>query len=139
MQEKNAAVSYHSYRRFYANGTIGRVIGGPPQVTFDTLLHKNCVLLSTVMIDQQRTGPIQFDTDLPQRSDINLWLQLTKSGHDILFLNENLARHRVVRRRRLQYAIISWKIFRHTGGLTRWQTFMTLLRHALYGLWKRLY
>ena len=139
MQQTEAAISYHGYRRFYPNGTIGRVLRGPERVTFDTLLHKNCVLLSTVMIDQQRTGPIQFDTDLPQRSDLNLWLQLTKSGQDILFLNDNLARHRVVRRRKWQYAVTTWRIFRVTARLTRLQTLLAMLRHTLYGLWKRLY
>ncbi len=50
----------------------------------------------TGMIDRERTGDFRLVEDLRGRDDLALWLTLTKQGHDILFLNEDLARYRVL-------------------------------------------
>lgn len=139
MQETQSAVCTHAYRRFYPNGTIGRILRGPKRVTFDTLATRNPIALSTVMIDQQRTGPIQFDESGKTRADLALWLQLTKSGHDILLLPEYLGNEHVQAKSWLHEIATTWKSFRRAGGMTFGQSCLSLFNYALYGVWKRLF
>lgn len=140
MEANNAAVSYHGYRRLHGSGDLGRQLRGPERVTFDTLVRKNCVATVTAMIDRQRTGPVKFPEGVRHREDLALWLQLTKAGHDILFLNQDLARYRVTPGQALvRGQIANWNIYRRFGGLTIKQSFGTAATNGLHGVWKRLF
>lgn len=140
MQTNNAALSYHGYRRLHGDEGLGRVLRGPERVTFDTLLRKNCVAALTMMIDRERTGPVKFPEDVRRREDLALWLQLTKAGHDILFLNQDLARYRVMPGHAIvRGQIANWNIYRRFGGLTIRQSFGTAATNGLHGVWKRLF
>lgn len=142
MQAHNAAISYHAYRRMTVDGKEGRLLRGPTRVTFDTLLRKTCVGMLTAMIDRQSTGDMQFDTTLRRREDLAFWLNLTKTGHDILFLDEDLARYRVTPGSKSKAltasALGTWRVYRRAAGLTIRQTFLAMSSYAFFAALKRI-
>jgi len=142
MQNKNAAISYHAYRRMNMDGKEGRLLKGPSRVTFDTLLRQTCVGMLTAMIDRQMTGPVEFDTKLRRREDLAFWLSITKAGQDILFLDEDLARYRIVpgskSKALLKSALGTWRVYRQAAGLTIRQTFLAMFSYAFFAALKRI-
>ena len=142
MQANNAAVSYHAYRRMNLQGKEGRLLRGPARVTFDTLLRNTCVGTLTAMVDRQLTGDVQFDTGLRRREDLAFWLGLTKAGHDILFLDADLARYRITpgskSKALFKSAIGTWRVYRQAAGLTIRQTFMAMSSYAFFAALKRI-
>jgi len=140
MQEQNAAMSCTAYRRFTDPANPRRVLRCPKHVTFDTLLRKTCAGTLTMMVDRQQTGPIAFNEDLHGNPDLALWLNLTKTGYDIAFLNQDLARHRMTSETHfLRSAWATWRIYRDVAGLTRKQAFLALLSYAFNALLKRIF
>lgn len=142
MQQYNAAVSYHAYRRMTLDGKTGRVLRGPERVTFETLLHKTCVGMLTAMIDRNATGDVQFDTTLHRHEDLALWLNVTKAGHDILFIDQDLARYRITpgskSKALLQSALGTWRVYRKAAGLSVQQTFAAMFSYAFFAALKRI-
>lgn len=142
MQQESSAVSYHAYRRLSATGKTGRLLKGPARVTFETLLRRNAIGISTVMVDRNLTGDFTFDTSLNRREDLALWLSLTKAGHDIVFLDADLARYRVTPsaflRSLFTSAFSTWRVYRHVAGLRIRQTFLSTTASGFFAALKRI-
>ncbi len=142
MQDNIVAASYHAYRRITLNGKPGRLLRGPARVTFDTLLHRNSVETITVMLDRDMVGPVQFDTTLSRRDDLALWLNVTKAGHDIVLLDSDLARDRIIPGRTLKNffrsAMGTWRVYRDVAGLRIRQTFAAMFSYAFFAAIKRI-
>jgi teichuronic acid biosynthesis glycosyltransferase TuaG len=74
MQNNKASATYHAYRRISVQKTESRVLRGPARVTFETLLRRSPLALSTMMIDRHATGDITFDTSYMHYADLALYL-----------------------------------------------------------------
>jgi teichuronic acid biosynthesis glycosyltransferase TuaG len=141
MQHHRAAISYHAYRRLSLSGSTGRVLRGPARVTYDMLLTRHPMSLSTIVVDRDVIPAISFAEDVEPYEDLPFWLHTTKSGRDILFLNHDLGRDchppqsaSVVRR-----VVALWRVARVHAKLRYRQVIRFVLRYALSGLWKRLF
>lgn len=137
MQDENAKISCTAWRWFIASGNRpGRLRRCPPRVTFDTLLQKPCVNLLTVMVDREQTGAFQFREDIGGCEDLALWLDLTKAGNDIYFLDKDLARCRTtfgIRVFRITCRFWwSWRIYRENAGLPARDTLKAIASSFLY-------
>lgn len=142
MQELSCGISYHAYRRTHVHGGNGRLLKGPARMTFETLLRKNCVLLSTVIIDRERVGAVTFPEYLPRYEAFALWLQLTRAGHDIVFLNQDLARHCLWARQpknMFRHVVSLWRVYRKVANMPRGRTLRLIASQSFYSLWKRLF
>jgi teichuronic acid biosynthesis glycosyltransferase TuaG len=142
MNTMNAAISYTAYRRFVDGGKPKKLIRGPARVTFDTLLRRTPIGMLTTMIDRSKTGEFQFLETVEGHEDLALWLQLTKSGHDILFLNMDLARYRITPGSRsslwLRNAWWTFSIYRDVAGLNNKQAFVSLMSYGFFAVLKRI-
>ena len=142
MQENACGVSYHAYRRFTDLENPGRLLRGPDRVTFDTLLKKTCIGMLKGMIDRDRVQDIRFNTDLRRREDLALWLSVTKAGHDVLFLDEDLARYRITPNAKssaiFKSAWGTWQVYRKAAGLTIRQTFAAMTFYGFFAVLKRI-
>ncbi len=138
MEDHQATVSATGFRRFSKIDTPRRVQKAPLRVTFDELLGKNVIALSTIIIDRDTSGPIVFDIQYPAGEDIALWLVQTKSGQDIFFLNEDLAR--IHTSRRIFYRAYGiWRAYRHTAGLPKRDAVKAFARHVFSAFWNRIF
>lgn len=141
MQENACGASYHAYRRFTNIENPGRLLRGPDRVTFDTLLKKTCIGMLTGMIDRELVGDFSFDTHL-RAEDLAYWLHLTKAGHDVLFLDEDLARYRITPNAKssaiFKSAWGTWQVYRKAAGLTIRQTFAAMTFYGLFAVLKRI-
>ena len=135
MQSTHAMISCTGYRRFRNRNMVGRVLKSPPRVTFDTLLQKNTIGASTVMIDRDYSGPFHFNEELSDHEDLALWLDFTKSGTDIYFLDQDLARQRRTMSSPARWpgSLWSlWRVFRHIAGIPVQQSLKAFWHHFLY-------
>lgn len=143
MAEHQATISCTAYRRFITMDEPKRVIKAPGlRITFDTLLRKNTINLLAVMIDRDKSGPFQFDETLITHEDLALWLEMTKSGHDIYFFDRDLARLRLIPVASHPVKMLSsvwrlWKIFRHKAGLPVFDALLSIISHSIHSLIKR--
>lgn len=115
MSERQIALSYTLYRRFRDGSISESALAQIPSVfTYRDLLKNTGIACLTVMIDTDRTGPVQFSTI--KHEDYVLWLSLLKRGFVALGLMEDLARYRVsagsVSGNKLQSAVWVWNIYR---------------------------
>lgn len=143
MQDNDIAMSHTAYRRFATQGKPRKLIRGPARVTFDTLLRRSPVNLLTVMFDRERVGDVRFNETMPAYSDLALWLQLTKSGHDIVLLNQDLARDRIssdqLISRWFRTAWWTYSVGRNTANLTQLQALRSVLSHGFFAALKRVF
>jgi len=96
MQERDAAVSYTSFRRIDETGEqLGRLVKAPSRLTCRQLLKNTAIATLTGMVDTAKTGPIRMTE--ARRDDYILWLSILKRGFVAHGLQEDLARYRVVR------------------------------------------
>lgn len=141
METHRAAMCCTAYRRFENNEPPGRILTCPAHVTFNTLLKRNCVVLSTVLLDREQTGMIVFDESLGAREELALWLNLTKSGFDIHFLPQDLARIHVHPRdgftTMLHRFWWTWFVYRDIGQLSPIASFASTLRNSVFATLRR--
>jgi teichuronic acid biosynthesis glycosyltransferase TuaG len=143
MQENNAAISYTAYRRFKTGGRPKHLIRGPARVTFDTLLRRTPIGMLTAMIDRNKTGDFRFLENVEGYEDLALWIQMTKAGHDIVFLNADLARYRISpggqSSKWIRSAWWTYSIYRDVAGLNKKQAFVSLISYGLFAALKRVF
>lgn len=143
MDDMNAAISCTAYRRFVTPESPGRLIRCPRRITFDTLLRKTCVATLTTIIDRDKTGPVAFSEDVAGYEDLALWLTLTRSGHDIVCLNEDLARYRIMPNSQsskwLRSLWWTWRVYRDVANLPRGQAALALLSYGFFAALKRVF
>src|SRR5690606_28231073 len=104
-------------------------------------LKRDCVGTSTAMIDRERVGPFLMRENFAACDDLALWLSLTKQGHDILFLTDDLARQRVTARKRdgACHGREKWKAFHGVAKLPRGQSALAVLCTSLHRVWRMLF
>lgn len=97
MVERDIAFSYTQYRLLSETGDkIGKVVSSPPSYNYQALLKNSAGLgCLTVVIDREKTGPLEMVDFFPDESI--LWLRLMKRGFIAYGLLEDLARYRVVK------------------------------------------
>lgn len=118
MRERNAAISFTSFRRFpEGGGECGRMIPIPERLTYRQLLKNTAMATSTVLIDRETTGPFrmrEIDCD-----DYALWLDITQRGFTAHGLRKDLMRYRVVSRsfsrNKRKYAMKVWRTYLDMG------------------------
>jgi teichuronic acid biosynthesis glycosyltransferase TuaG len=138
MEEHKATLSATGFRRFSTLDSPRRLQTAPLRVTFDHLVGKNIVSLSTMMIDRDTSGPLSFDTDFTAGEDIALLLLMTKSGHDIYFMAEDLARiHDSRNYFHRSHGI--WRAYRHTAGLPKGDALKAILQHGARAIFNRMF
>lgn len=125
MKENNVAFSYTQYQRISENGeVIGGIVKVPEYLDYWGLLKNTAIAILTVVIDVEKTGPIEM---VSQRSygsyaDLLLWLSLLKRGLIAYGIQENLALYRIVKgsmsSNKLKNAIGVWKIYRQIEKLS---------------------
>lgn len=121
MAAKDVALSYTLYRRFReGSGTIGPLVQLPRTLTYKDLLKNTAIACLTVIVDRERTGPIEFP--VVRHEDYALWLRLLKQGFVAHGLMEDLARYRVssgsVSGNKLKSAAWVWNIYRNVEKLS---------------------
>ena len=141
MRESGAGMSYTAFRRIDESGArVGRLIAAPPRMTWQRLLKNTAIATLTVMLDREKTGPVQMTA--ARRDDMILWLTLMQRGVVALGLNEDLARYRVVRgslsSRRVRAAGWVWDVYREQAGLGRLRSLWSLGHYAAHAYLKRL-
>jgi teichuronic acid biosynthesis glycosyltransferase TuaG len=115
LKSTGATFSAHAFRRIDFSGKkIGHLLEVPKKITYKRLLINNIVGCLTVVIDRKKFADIQFQET--KHEDYLLWLQILKSGHTCIGLNEDLARYRIVPTSRsankFEMAMVRWKILR---------------------------
>lgn len=122
MQENKAALSCTAWRRYFVGSrNTGGLRRNPSRITFDSLLKYNGIHLSTLMIDRQETGPINFKTEYATHANLATLLDLTKSGYDVHFCEQDLMRSAPLKP--YQYNTVFyrgwylWQVYRQVGGL----------------------
>lgn len=121
MSATGAALSYTQFRRVTEDQTrVGRLIDVPDQLDFVGLLKNTAITTSTVMLDRDRTGPVQFDLGL-KCDDYTLYLKILRQGHTARGLREDLMRYRVaggsISRNKQAYAREMWKLYHDWAGI----------------------
>lgn len=111
----DATMAAHAFRRLSFDGKkAGRLLSVPKLVTYNDLLKNNVIGCLTVLIDQSKSGPLQFLET--KHEDYLLWLQILKQGHKCIGVQEDLARYRIVPASRsankMEMAKVRWKILR---------------------------
>ena len=117
-----AGFSCTRFRRVDRPGLkCGRLIGLPTRIRYRRLLQQNCILTSTVMIDQRVHPVIQFQD--VGCEDFDLWLRLLRGGRECLGIQQDLVRYRIVPGSRGSSKWRSlretWQIYRQSVGLGR--------------------
>lgn len=120
MAAKDIALSYTLYRRFRdGSETLGPLVQLPRSLTYKDLLKNTAIACLTVMVDRERTGPIEFP--VVRHEDYALWLRLLEQGFVAHGLMEDLARYRVssvsVSGNKLKSAAWAWNIYRNVEKL----------------------
>lgn len=115
LKQNHGAFATHRYRRMsFDEKTVGHLMSIPEKITYNDLLVNNVIGCLTVLIDQEQTGPLQFEET--KHEDFLLWLSILKKGFHCYGLQEDLARYRIVPSSRsankFEMAIVRWKILR---------------------------
>ena len=116
MKRSGAGLSYTGFRRITMDGNAqGRQIQVPARVSYSDLLKHNPIGCLTVLLDREKTGPIEMRDDINE--DLTLWLQLLRRGVvEARGIDEDLARYRVVDKSRssnkLAAATWRWHVYR---------------------------
>lgn len=142
MEEHRATIACTAYRRFALFNQPKRVLRtGRLRLTFDNLLRHNPIGLLTVMIDRDQSGAFTFDPQWAHHADLAMWLQLTKSGHDVYFYDRDLARLRV-RPARLFGPVMDgwrlWRIYRDVASLPASDALVALFCHGVNAVIRRI-
>lgn len=121
MTAKDVALSYTFYRRFREGGeSLEPLVQLPRTLAYKDLLKNTAIACLTVMVDRERTGPIEFP--VIRHEDYALWLRLLKQGFVAHGLMEDLARYRVsggsVSGNKLKSATWVWNIYRTVEKLS---------------------
>lgn len=115
MQEQDLAISCTGFRRISQDLRTTGVYQKPPaKITYWQLLANNQMACLTVMLDKNKTGPIQFKETYHE--DFLLWLSILKKGYICGGLDADLARYRIVKTSRsankFKMLKVRWKILR---------------------------
>lgn len=121
MTDNDIALSYTLYRRFKdCPEAAGPLVTLPSVFTYNDLLKKTGIACLTVVVDRNRTGPVEFSAI--RHEDYALWLRLLKRGFVAHGVMEDLARYRVSREsvsgNKLKSATWVWKIYRDAERLS---------------------
>ena len=140
MEEKAAAVSFTSYRRFQGEvKNVGRVVEALPYVDYARLLRGNPIGCLTVMADQWRCPEIEMP--LMRHEDYITWLAIAKQGIGIYGLAEDLARYRVgensLSGNKLKSLWWTWKVYRKSQQLPFFRSLLCLGYYIVHGISKR--
>ncbi len=139
MQRRGVAFSYTQYRGISETGeACGRLIVVPPSLDYHQLLKNTAIATLTVMIDREKTGPLEMINT--NYDDYALWLHLLKKGFIAFGLQEDLARYRVVgkslSRRKGRAALWVWRIYRDTEKLSFSYAARCFANYAWRAYWK---
>ena len=132
MEGGGAAISCTGYAVDNASGDrIGALM--PPKVTgYDELLSENTLGCSTVMIDRSKVSDIRFP--VCGHEDYALWLALTRAGHKVFGLQQEMACYRVapgsVSSNKLKVLGYFWNIYRNMEGFSVIRSGIYCLRYA---------
>jgi teichuronic acid biosynthesis glycosyltransferase TuaG len=77
MNKNNADFSFTSFKRIYIGGKV-RYFKVPRKITYFSILIKNSICNSSVMIDITKIGKVYFP-DIRKREDYALWLNILKA------------------------------------------------------------
>ncbi|WP_067841028.1 glycosyltransferase family 2 protein [Amphibacillus sediminis] len=128
MQSNSLAFSFTSYNQISTYKTGDKRIqkvNAPSVVTYHDLLKSNVIGCLTVMVNVEKTGPLQM-VDIRARQDYALWLELTRKGYNAYGLEEPLAdyyiRKNSLSSNKLKMAKLNWKIYRQVEKLSLFKT-----------------
>lgn len=141
MAEKEAALSYTSFRRMREDGKLnGKPQAIPLSLTYDQLLKNTAIATLTVMIDRKIAGPVAMTNR--GYDDLCLWLAILKRGNTAWGLNEDLARYRVcsgsISSRPWRSARWVWIIYREVENLSLPRAVWCLAHYGVRAWLKRL-
>lgn len=96
MKDKNLAISFHSYQKFYNNAEMGQVIQAKPCVNYQQMLKSNYIGCLTCMIKREKIGDLQMTNGYKAREDWIFWLNILKATESSAYsLPDVLAYYRV--------------------------------------------
>lgn len=133
-----ARIVYSSYIRFFPNGDE-KIVKVPPQSTYRSLLHGNCIGNLTGAYDSHELG--KFYQRAIGHEDYLMWLQILSSGAVARGIERPLARYRVgssLSGNKFRAAIWTWKIFRLELGLSLFESIVNFFWYARSSLLKRI-
>jgi teichuronic acid biosynthesis glycosyltransferase TuaG len=121
MRERDAALSYTSFRRISQDGaTVGNPIAIPKSLTYRQLLGNTAIATSTAIVDRKKAGPFQITHTY--YDDFALWATLLKRGLTAHGLREDLMRYRVVNnslsRNKGKSSLKVWQAYRQVEQLS---------------------
>lgn len=91
----NYDFTFHGYRRMSFDGlTVGRYLSASKQIGLSQFLSQRPLGNLTVMLKHRLLEGVEFPSG--SNEDFRLWLKLSKSGHTAYFLDQDLARYRIV-------------------------------------------
>ncbi|WP_411037479.1 glycosyltransferase family 2 protein [Shinella sp. BYT-45] len=139
MRERSSAFSYTAFRRITADGSVtGRLIEVPAEMTYRRLLGNTAIATSTVLIDREKTGPLQMTKTY--YDDFVLWLAILRRGHVAHGFNEDLMRYRVlgqsVSRNKWRSMRMVWATYRQVVGLDPFSAGAAFAGYAWHAWWK---
>ncbi len=89
LEETGAAICCTGYTRKFSDKRIELV--PPPRIGYEDLLKSNHVPMLTALVDRDKTGDFSFE--IKGHEDYQLWLNLTRSGNEVVTVQEILAEY----------------------------------------------
>lgn len=87
LEETDASICCTGYSREFPDKHIELI--PPPRIDYKDLLKSNHIPMLTALVDRERTGDFLFD--VKGHEDYQLWLNVTRSGHWAVTVQEVLA------------------------------------------------
>ncbi len=138
-QTNRAPLLFTGYRRMSEDGGhFGRYIGIPSSLSYHQLLGNTAIATSTVLIDRFLVGDFRMNNTF--YDDFDCWLQILKSGHIAVGLNQELMHYRVmgksISRNKKRSAGKVWRAYRDLEKLGLMQSSWYFFQYAFRGLIK---
>ncbi|MBS4195804.1 glycosyltransferase family 2 protein [Lederbergia citri] len=121
MNEHDSAISFTSYQLMDVNGNLlDKVVNVPKKIDYRGLLGNTIIGCLTVIVNIDKTGPIQMP-NMRTRQDFALWLSILRKGFIAHGLQENLGKYRLVpgsiSSNKRKAAKQTWKVYREVEKL----------------------
>lgn len=136
LRTTGAALSCTAYSNLHEKTGESHIRRPPAEISYDDLLGHNVIGCSTVMLDRDKLGRSYFP-DIRMRQDFAHWLQVLRSGHKVMGLDEVLTIRRVypgsLSGNKARAVWNTWRMYRDVMGLGPGQALAPFTRYLWYG------
>jgi len=143
MIQLDCAMSFTNYRQINHSGErISLLLRGPSRIGLNLNLMTRFIALSTVMVDLDKIGKLQFDTNnkFNFAEDILLWNKIMIENGSAARIDFDLVRYRLVAGslsyNKFRNIKIIWLLYRQLNGLKILSTTTYFMFYVLFSIFK---